>query len=782
MTRSHVSKIALNAASCLPLMWCAAASAQSAPAQEASPAATEADAPGDIIVTAQRRSENLQSVPVSVTAITADSLRNRDLNNLQQITLAAPSLQIGQDNTFAIRGVGTLAFQQTVDPAVAISLDEVSLARNSLSENVFNDVAQVEVLNGPQGLLFGKNASGGLLNLTTVMPKLGKIEGNLEAEYNLRDTTPDHGQGGIARANLNLPISTNSALRLNALYEYQQPITAGKSTGARDEADKKSFDLRAKYLWEATPDLTLYAIANYAESHGTAGLYDRTYRSLGSGSVNAASLAADGFTAGPNLLRYRTDGSNYRDLTNYGAQVKATYTLSNDWQIIDIVAYKGYKNSSSFDQDFTSGDSASLSASRNKFHQFSNELRVALPAGDRLSGQVGLYYLTFQERANNLTGGAFYFPSSFLSGAPFCIGASAAPPGCPVRNDYVIGSDSSYVFQSKGYAAFGQLTYALTDTLHAIGGARVTRDRVSINLNQNQLNYLVPFGGPRGTFTGNASNTNFSYKLGTQFQPTRDVMLYGTYATGYKGPGMNNSAAATSSTLAVAPETSRNIEVGVKTNWLNRRVTINLSAFRTKYVNYQASAFDAVAVAYTVRNAASLVSKGAELSVIARPVRGLTINGAATFLSAEFKDFPGAQCYTGQPGCGANGTFNAAGLSTPLAAKFTSSLSATYEVPIRDGLGLLFGGDLYHRSSINYAVAPNPQTAVGPLNVLGGRVSLNIGETLQLSVFCKNCTDQRTPNFLYQDPGDAASGVNSVVQTFGFNSARTIGASARYSF
>ncbi|WP_299307203.1 TonB-dependent receptor [uncultured Croceicoccus sp.] len=783
-----VKSCLVRSVSALPLLLAAVpAHAQQEPA-DGSGVQEPADDAGVqmIVVTAQRRQESLQDVPVSVNVVTADTLRERNLNDLQQITLAAPSLQIGQENTFSIRGVGTLAFQQTVDPAVAVSLDEVSLARTLLSENLFLDVEQIEVLNGPQGLLFGRNASAGLLNITTTRPKLGRtmVDGHLE--YNVRDTTPGNGDGVIARTNFNLPVTKNSAFRLNLAYQHQNPVTRAVVSGPGSNTNRRSFEVRGKYLAQPTDALEFYLIGNYAETNGTAGLFDRTYRALAPGSANTDPLAADGYVASPDLLEYKADGANFRNLRSYGGQARVSYLFANDWELINLAAYKAYDHEYAFDQDYTTSNGVSLSTLSSDFHQFSNELRLALPASDRLSGQVGLYYLTFEEESTTLTGGDLYIPSFVLPNFPFCVGADAQPgafpPNCSVSNDYAVGSDTDSLFKSRTYAAFGQFTYELTPQLRLLAGGRLTRDEIEIDFTQNVLDYFVRFGGPSGTYSAEDGHTDFSWKLGAQFEPSPQVMVYANYAKGYKGPGANNSAATANANLIVEPETSRNIELGAKTSWLDQRVIFNVSLFRTKYRDYQASAFNAQQASFVITNAASLTSQGAEVTANLRPFAGLSVDAALTFLDSEFDDFPGAQCYPGQPDCSANGTFNARGLSTPLAADLTSSIGVNYRFPVFGDADVVIGGDWYHRSSVNYTVSTNPLTALGPVDIFGARVSLDLNENLQFVVFCKNCGDERVPNFIYNDPGDAASGLNSTVQTFGFNSVRTIGASVDFRF
>jgi len=769
--RSYVSAILASSAIAVTL------GASAARAQEAG-ATAESDNSAEIIVTAQRRPESLQKVPVSVNVVSASALNERNINSVQQLSLAAPSLQLGGDNTFAVRGVGTLAFQQTVDPAVAFAVDEVNLARTVLTEGVFNDVAQIEVLNGPQGLLFGKNATAGLLNMTTKKPVLNQRSLDGDIEYDVRDTTPGDSHGVIARTAVNLPVGNTSALRVALAYEFQNPVTRVVAFAPGSDFDRRAFDAKVKYLFQPTDNFSLYAIANYAKLTGGAGLWDRTYRTLAPGSANIAPLAADGFIAGPNLLEYKADGVNYRRLENYGGQLNGAYTTDSGLKFTDVIAYRGYNLDQTSDLDFTSSNADSKSAGTSRYHQFSNEFRVALPDTNPLSGQFGLYYMNFKDQETAQNAGNLYLPGFLLPNPPFCVNATVSA-ACPVSRNFAVGSDSNYVFKSESYAAFSQLTYAVTDQFKLIAGGRVTHDAVSIDLTQNQLQYFVRFGGPAGHYVQSASNTDFSWKVGAQYQVTPDVMLYSTYAKGYKGPGMNSTSATTTADLQVKPETSRNLELGIKSSWLDRKLTLNLALFQTRYRDYQASGFDPILSAFVVRNAAKLNSKGAEISFTARPSKAFTVNGSVSLLDSKFGDFPGAQCYP-QQGCT---TFNAAGLRSPLAAKFTSSLGASYTLPIGAN-SLTLSGDWYHRSSIFFLANNNPLASLGPVNVFGARLTYAIQSNVKVSVFCKNCTDERVPSFIGNDPGDANGRppLNSVYQAFGFNSVRTIGAGLGFNF
>ena len=364
---------------------------QAAPVPQVEASSPEA-AEGDIIVTAQRRSESIQKVPVSLTALTADTLQSRQINDLTQVARAAPSLQVGSDNTFAVRGVGTLAFAGTIDSSVALSLDEVNLGRPFLGGSLFNDLERVEVLNGPQGLLFGKNASAGLLNIVTVKPKLGVFSSRTDFEGVIRDTpqSPGNAHGVILKEAMNIPLGERSAVRLNVLYSHQEPGTTYVGSllpGARNDINNGSISIKAKYLFQATDALSFYVIADYNENAGVGGQFDRTYFVVAPGSTNTAALAADGITPSINNFEYGSETGYNRDLQTGGTQAKIAYLTPSGLEFSNLFAWRFYDVEQQYDIDNLSADGASINYTKGAYNQYSNELRVALPSGNALSGQ-----------------------------------------------------------------------------------------------------------------------------------------------------------------------------------------------------------------------------------------------------------------------------------------------------------------------------------------------------------------------------------------------------------
>ncbi|HCB77124.1 MAG TPA: TonB-dependent receptor [Sphingomonas bacterium] len=777
-----------------------AASAAMPNTQQAEPAPAEDGAPGDIIVTAQRRSESLQRVPVSLTAVSGDTIANRNLNDLTQVARAAPTLQVGIDNTFAVRGVGTLSFAGTIDSSVALAIDEVNLGRPLLNSPLLNDLQRVEVLNGPQGLLFGKNASAGLLNIVTTRPAIGEYSSVTNIEAAARETpgADRNAPSIIVRETVNIPVSANSALRVSGLYSYQEPGTTyvGRpNPGTRHDLNLRTYSIKGKYLLQADA-LELYVIGDYNENHGIAGIFDNTYRQIDPTSISTAAIAAEGLRPSPDNLKFGGEANQFRDIATGGAQARVAYTLGSGFEISNLFAWRFYDQDQSVDADYLSQNAFSQNATQGHYDQYSNEFRIALPAGNRLSGQVGLYYFKSVLDIARQLGGNNYLTGGAASGYPFCIGAvavpGARPPVCAVSNVAQIGGDATYRLNTQSYAAFGQLTYDLTDALKVIAGGRVTRDEINLRLTQNQRNYFSALGGPRGSYSSDYDNTDFSWKLGAQYQATPTIMAYGFYGRGYKGPGFNDGFPTATADVVVREETSRTAEIGVKSSFLDRLLTVNVSAFHTKFDNFQVQSFNPTTVSFQVQNAASVTSKGIEATVILAPVTGLTLTGSASALRSKFDDFPGAQCYPTQAtrGCSATvSTFNAAGLTLPAAPEFTSSLEVLYQFDAGGGVRPFVQGDWYHRSSIFYTVNQAPGTRVGGLDVFGASIGAKVGG-VRVALFCKNCTNEIYPTAIGIDSGDANARNNrgqatpklSYLQQFGLDSVRTIGLNLGFVF
>lgn len=787
--RSNKVRLA-RSASLAALMLCSSmpALAQSAEEQSA--------APGEIIVTAQRRSENVLKVPVSVTVVGAEQLTQRGANDLTAVTKLAPSLQVAQDNTFSVRGVGTATFANTVESSVSQVIDDVVLGNREYASNAFYDIARVEVLNGPQGLLFGKNASAGLVNITTNKPRLGELSFSADGEL-LHRARPggNDGTGYQIRSTINAPLGEKVALRLNAIYSDQDPITVSKVNPAvRNDLGLENLGLRAKLLFEPTDALSIYVIGDYNRQRGITGRYDITFREFGADSA----YPARGLTAGTENFNFAAEAPNFRDSDTGGLQANISLQLGNGMELSSITAWKQAKTSYQFDSDQTPFNFFSYNNADQKYDQYSQELRLALPGGNALSGQFGLYYYRSVGNNTGFRGGNTGIPDFILVGFPFCIGATVTagpPPACGVSNTSFLGQDFQYRLTNDSYAGFGQLSYQLTDAFKLTAGARLTYEKAKINLRENFGQYFVTLGVKNNVTDQTTDATDLSYKIGAEWQATPDLMVYGFYGEGFKGPGFSNTAPAADADLAVRPEISRGGELGIKGKAFDGALTFSVSGFYTKYYDLQVQAFVQTLRTFVLSNAATATTKGVDFSFQARPAEGLTLSGSASYADARFNDYPGAQCYPTQTtdGCNANvnsslpefvGTFNAKGYQLPLSAKFTATLGAEYAAPISDSLEVQMGIGYYHRS---------PQSAgIGaPFTIpTWDTIDLRVGvkaENWSISLFCKNCTNEIRPISIGSDGGDAnpvgdAPPVLTLNQRFSFESVRTVGVRAGINF
>lgn len=784
MKNSYNSRFAQSAAlasvsmATIALLASVPAMAQTAPA----PAADEATT-GEIIVTAQRRSENVMKVPVSVTVIGADALAKNGVTDLASVTRLAPSLQAGQDNQFSIRGVGTATFANTIESSVTQMVDDVVLGSRYFASNSFADVERVEVLNGPQGLLFGKNASAGLVNITSTAPKLGQNTIAADSELTSRYRSGKDGFGALVRATSNVALGEHTALRINGLYNHQDGVIRYVQTGpGRADNDIEQYAIRAKLLSELTPDLKLYLIGDYAKTKGVSGTFSTVYRSLGTGSYYNSILANAGVTPSDRNMDVAVNAPFWRDLETGGAQGKLTYSLANGWEISNIAAWKTYKLDAQFDSDFTPVNFFDYNGGVSKFNQVSNELRLTLPADDRLSGQVGLFYYHAAENFAGGRGGNNGLPGFLLPNFPFCVGATtlgAPPAACPASNTTFLGQDFVGRVATESVAAFGQFTFRVTDQLKLIAGGRYTHDKATLDLTENTGRYFVTLGVPNNHYTGETTANNFSWKLGVDFQPTPDTLIYGFYGRGYKGPGFSNAAPAPSVSLAVKPEISKGGEIGIKQQLFDRKVSLSLAAFYTRFENLQVTAFDQNLRTATLGNAGKATTQGIDATATVRAATGLTLSASATLLDAKYNSYPGRQCYPTQPdpSCAINGTFDASGRQIPLAAKFTSVISANYERPLSSSLTLVSDLSFYHRSPllVNYA----PGTVIPSWNTIGASLGLK-GANWNASLFCKNCFNEMRPLSIEVEAGDGLSGPGhtptlTYLQRWNFDSIRTIG-------
>ena len=640
-------------------------------------AATPADdeAPGEIVVTAQKRSESLQSVPLAVSVLSGDDLADASRPSIESAAQMVPSLNFLKsgttlNQTIFLRGVGTATFSIAGEPSVSTVVDGVVYARSGEAFSDMVDVAQIEVLRGPQGTLFGKNSSAGVVNITTQMPK-HEFGGTLEASYFERNEFRLKGA-------VNLPLGQDLAARLTGFYgEYDGNIF--NRTANEYVNGYKHWGVRGQLLFEPSDNLRVYLAADYykndddccADVIGTAPL-------TGAG-VPTTSLA---FSVLPPQL-----GAETREV----AQNLVTATKEEGWGVsgqIDlgvgshtltsITAYRGWDNTEIRDGDWLPMAYVGFAQLHDNGPQtsttFSQEVRLTSPADQTLSYVLGVYY----SKADS--------ERTFTRNVTQCTAAVGAPTGVLIPCGSVNANPSTFPSGSAtfgstfdNFAVFGQATLKIGEHARLIGGLRYTNDKLSVfhrrvspltgpgiqgNFDQgvyNEYIRLIGLGTAPATavaaavpfsngvpFRTSTSNDNFSGKVALQYDFSDDVMGYVSYARGYKGPAFNVFFNLTGTgTNVIEPETSDSIEVGLKNTFMDGKLTLNLAAFYAKYKNFQANNPDIVSGVVVTRftNAGSISTTGIEADLSFRPNRNTTINAGIAITDAHvvaFNAAPGA--------------------------------------------------------------------------------------------------------------------------------------------
>ncbi len=581
-----------------------------------------------IYVTARLRQEDLTDVPVAITALKGDDLAARGLNTLQDISRSVPTLDFragssNKDRSTFIRGVGTITTSPGVEPSVATVVDGVVLARPGQSTLDLLDVERVEILRGPQGTLFGKNASAGVINIVSRDPA-AELGVNVQAGY-------FEGDEYRLRATASGPLTDTLSFALTGLYADYDGNVRNIKTG-EDVNGYQRRGVRGKLVYEPTSNVKLTLAGDYAYTFEDVptGVFVSTQRvAFPSGTATnnaglASVLAGEGITPGlDNREVSPSFDADVRD-KNGGFSFTADVGLG-DYQLTSISAYRWWKNIQHQDWDST-GTLTSLIARGEDLgtvdsDQFSQEVRLASPKGSLVDFVVGLYY--FQTIARER----------------YQRDVTQLISNNPVNNTGV----ATYRTKLQNYSVFGEANVNFTDSFRAIVGGRLIHDdldyehaRVSDTLSG------VPGIRPSFSSSGSTERTDFSARAGLQYDINDRLNIYATYSRGYKGPAYNvffNMQAFDVTPLD--PETSNSFEAGVKGSTGDGIASFSLAAFITKFSGFQANFQDTFLNSLVTRliNAGDVSSRGVEGDITLRPVAGLQLTGAFAYDDAKIDQF-----------------------------------------------------------------------------------------------------------------------------------------------
>jgi iron complex outermembrane recepter protein len=742
----------------------------------------------EIIVTAQQRGENFQKAAVPLSVVTGAELQKAGIVSVDSLQKSVPALQVANGavgNFIFIRGVGSFSVSPTADPAVAYNYDGVYVGRTGSTTGAFYDLERIEVLKGPQGTLYGRNATAGAINVLPAEPRLGDTSGYGSVGYGNYNAFNVEGA-------VNLAAGEKAGLRFSGLYsQHDGYLSDGTSSD-------KTLGLRAQLKVELTPKLTVRIAADYAHQGGSS--TGATY--IGRFAFNAG-LGAFVFTPSnlpvseglytPAAQAFRATGAagtvagrfngplgpqQFVDSALYGVSAHIDYETS--FGTISLIP--AWRHSL---RDIISGGAGQSVGNTSKADQTSVELRLVSPSGGKIDYIFGGYYFseTIDDDVHNTSG----------TQAGFQITKT----------------------KTRSPSAYGRLTFHATDTLRFTGGIRYTGDKKDFTSatrtlvlqctilatsggcpNVALLPYTTSFdaqpvipaasgatvpianGGAirriDSAATGQFSVGKVTYRGAVEFDIGPRSLLYASIETGYRAGGFNPDA-------AYGPENITAYTIGSKNRFLDNRLQLNIEAFYWKYRDQQLSYLginSLGAVGLLTSNIGSSVAKGVEIEALAQVTPSTRLMANIQYLDSEYTSFtyvtparPFTGCAT-TPSATASGapfTVNCAGFPLFNAPKWTVNLGVQQRLALNDHLALVIDADTQYRSGRYTNFTLTAQDFQSSTWVSNAQASVIVDDgRWSITAFVRNIENNRYQTFATQTPGsNLYVSLNAAPRTFG---------------
>lgn len=696
-------KTYLHGVSLLALTLAGGASAGPAFAQAANAQVSE------LIVTAQRVEENIQQVPIAVSAFSAAALQRSQIETIQDIALRTPGFSAGAvdpvQSNFAIRGVGSaFGISQNAggDASVVVFVDGIYAGRGGTPDIDALDLERVEVLRGPQGTLFGKNTAGGLIQYVTRKPSKDtalRLQGDL-GNYERRGF---NARGNVALAD-NIFMSAGASLKQHDGYEFNQ------TTGNRvNDEDLKTATAALRFLPNENLDIVLAADFTDQDQKGNPrhNICDTSFQ---------AGIHCVGINPDPRVVNAYTDGYIRRWLQTYRAEVNWTTPIGV------LTSLTGYRlvtlniRTPFFSNPVNPPNQIeSTETDHEKNKQFSQEVRLAMKGwDDRLLAQVGVYYLN--EDNNRTEDLQQDFP------APSITGVATYPQAV----------------KATSWALFGQASFKVTDTLTLTAGVRQTWEKKDGHFIGRKVSGpgLPPPLAANYDVSGSKKWDALTPRFAIDWQASPEMLVYASATKGFKSGGFQGIAGSgPSQATPYNPEFAWNYEGGLKSQWMDNRVRLNLAIFKTDYSDLQVSQLVPLCCV-VVGNAANAEIRGSELEWVFRPLEGLQIDGSYSRLNAKFTSFA----------TGATGNFT--GNHLPRAPNDKIHWGLQYETPIGGWAGLA-RIDYTNQSKMWFEASNIPTQKQEGYIMVDARASLTSPDgRWQMAVWGKNLTDELVATYV----------------------------------
>jgi iron complex outermembrane recepter protein len=755
-----------------------------------------------IIVTATRREESLQEVPIAVTAVTGEVLDNAGIGSVEALTAIAPSVTFtqssnDQNNSVNIRGVGTSVFSQGVESSVSVVVDDVVMARQAMGFQDLADVQRVEVLRGPQSTLFGKNASAGVISVTTQAPT-DYFSGMVDAQI------AEDGEYAL-RASLSGPLGGGFSGRLTGYYKEFDGHIDNLSDG-RDLNGYENWGLRGKIMFQPEGSNSSFTlIGDYRKSDQDCCIYVVRDTSNASGAIGGGRIddLLAPVVAGPENADSNVNAPVFNNSEQWGVSGKAELDMGGGYTLTSISAYRWYDFVNNLDVDLLDLEDPQLgvitfdlNSGTTKITQFSQEVRLASPQGPPFDFVLGGYAFlldidrTFQRRFEILL---------------------------PLFGGFQINQSGRFdaTVNTTNLALFGSANVYLTDKTVLFGGARLIDETLEYRVDRDPADVLVPgdrpFGGNPGTFlalTDQTDDTAITGEIGLRHAFTPEINAYGRYARGYKGRGIDSGFGAPQGVEPIDAETSDAFELGIKSNLLNGDLILNLALFHTDFENFQEQAAvlvtdpnNLLSAETRLTNVGSVRTRGIELDAVFTPTDSTFVQAGIAYTDATITEFDNAECFfqqTEAQGCvpvtlDDNGTpsdpsddivqnlQDLSGSALPNAPEWRLTGLVRQEFPIAAAFDPFVQVSGRWQSEVNYALNGDPRATQGAYAIVNLAVGIEADDgSYSAALFVNNVFDQFYATNIFGDPLFGNSGVVSHYVPRDF--ARYFGARARFEF
>lgn len=685
--------------------------------EEAQPSATRPDRGGleEVVVTAQRREERLQDAPIAITALKASDLQARSADDITSLSAAVPNLNAtvglsgGNYANFYLRGVGQGNQDASTDPGVALYVDGVYLARTNGADLGTLDIAQIEVLRGPQGTLFGKNALGGAVSITTVQPG-PTLGGSTELIVGSRNHL-------ATRSSVNVPISDTLEARVS-LNTNQQDGYGYRITDGQRFGDVHQVSTRGAVKWTPIDDLTVTLAGDYSHYGGNSPLVKLE-------GIGVNGLLPPSYTQYVSQQKYGTFAGYDQDQRLYvrGTALTTEWRLDPGLTLKSITAYRSLRQQSG--NDFDAGPVSYIDEGFDtRQQQFSEELQAGGKAlDDRLNYLVGVYY--FKEIVDQAIPLFAFTPVAF---------------------------DQVARYNTKNLSVFTQETFHLNDVFSITGGYRYTHEKKSVRAEVYNLATYDAFytlgvddmidtpAALRGATLAAPTLLEKSWNSGTpklsiDAKINPEMLLYLSYSKGFKSGGFNARESGSESFASFDPETLDTYELGAKMQFLDDKVRLNLAGFWSHYNNlqlYVVRITPSGALVIDNQNAAKDRLFGFEGELTVTPAQGLVINSSVGYLNNKYEQLD-AQAIA----AGIN-----YGNQLPQAPKYSANIGAQYTYALQNQTDLTLRMDYSYKSKYYSFAANNPLDVQPAFGLLNARVSYVMPEGITLAAFVKNLTNK----------------------------------------